>query len=514
MYDGRENFDDLAWDKSDAAEEASMKQMRKESTCCRIEAFVKEKCGRPADILSYIPGGFNIHYRMRFIVEEEEREDPSSDVMVRVPWIGAAQFPSEKVLYEAAASEFVRLNTRIPVAQVLSYGADSSIGPFLVLRRVENRGTLTQPLCVPDRDIALRPALNIELPESKLRRLWGIMAWCLVELARPAFSRIGSLLEVDGSFRVAGRPLTYNMSSMTKLANIPEAIFPARDATFATADEWYVQLAKMHLAQLIFQHNDLVSDEDDCRNKYVSRQLFLKLAKQGHLSTFGFAEDNWSAFAKAATRPRFPAPGGSNPFRLWCDDLRPANALLDSAEDDSGLAVLLDWEFTYAAPAQFVLDPPWWLLFETPEMWEPGGVGGWSKAYEAQLGTWLKAMEDQEDGAAFVDGLPPISAYMRESWETGRFWLNYAAKKSWAFDAVFWTFLDERFFGPRDPEVLKKDLWKARLHLLGQEEQEMMEPFVKRKMDESRDRILVEWDPAEARRRLAELTFDNSILST
>lgn len=498
MYKGRQNFDDVAWDTSDAAEEESEKKLRKESMCCRVEAFVTEKCGRPAEVLSIITGGLNIHYRMRF-----EEEDSSSDVMVRVPWPGAAQFPNEKVLYEAAAGEYVRVNTRIPVARVLHYGSDSSIGPFLVLCRVENRGNLTQPLCVPDRDPALTPALNTELPESKLRSVWGTMVWCLLEIARPTFSRIGSLLEVDGSFQVAGRPLTFNMSSMTQLANIPAAVFPAKDTTFATADEWYVELAKMHLAQLIFQHNDLVLDEDDCRNKYVSRQLFLGLARRGRLSTFGFAQDDWSASAKAATCPRFPAPDGSDSFRLWCDDLRPSNALLDPAEDD-WLAGMIDWEFTYAAPAQFALDPPWWLLFETPEMWKPGGVDEWSKAYEPQLEVWLKAVEDQEDGAVFLDGLP-LSAHMKESWESGRFWLNYAARKSWAFDAVFWTFLDERFFGSRDPGVSDKDLWKTRLNLLSQEQQEIMEPFLKRKMDESRDRTLVEWDPAEARRRLAEL---------
>ncbi|KAH8645405.1 hypothetical protein BX600DRAFT_478086 [Xylariales sp. PMI_506] len=263
---------------------------------------------------------------------------------------------------------------------------------------------------------------------------------------------------------------------------------------------------KTHLAQLIFQHNDLVSIEDDCRNKYVSHQLFLRLAKQGRLSTFGFVQDDWSAAAETTTRSRFLVPSGSNSFRLWCDDFRPANALLDRADDDM-LAAVIDWEFTYAAPAQFALDPPWWLLFETPEMWKPGGVAEWSKAYEPQLETWLKAMKDQEDGAVFLDGLP-LSAHMRESWETGRFWLNYAARKSWAFDAVFWTFLDERFFGPRDLEVSDKDLWKTRLHLLSPEEQQSMEPFVKRKMDESQDRVLVEWDPTEARRRLAELLFE------
>lgn len=501
MYKGRQNFDDVAWDKNDAAEEESEKKLRKESFCRRVEAFVAEKFGKPAEILSIITGGLNIHYRMRF-----EEEESSSDVIVRVPWPGAAQFPDEKVLYEAAVTEFLTVNTTIPVSRVLHYGSDSSIGPFLVLCRIENRGNVTEPLCVPDRDPSLTPALNLRLPESKLRSVWGIMARCLLELARPTFPRIGSLLETDGSFEVAGRPLTFNMSSMTQLAHIPEAIFPARDTTFATADEWYVQLATMHLAQLLFQHNDLVENEDDCRNKYVSRQLFLKLARQGHLSTFGFAEDNWSASAKTATRPRLPAPSNTDSFRLWCDDLRPSNALLDRAEDVR-LAAVIDWEFTYAAPSQFVLDPPWWLLFETPEMWKPGGVEEWSRAYEPQLGIWLKAVEDQEDGAAFLDGMP-LSAHMRESWETGRFWLNYAARKSWAFDSVFWTFLDERFFGARDLGVSDTDLWKTRLHLLSEEQQQMMEPFVKRKMDESRDRILVEWDPAEAKRRLAELLFD------
>lgn len=137
MYKGRQNFNDVAWDKSDAAEEESEKKLRKEFTCCRVEAFVKEKCGKPIEILSIITGGLNIHYRMRF------EEDSLPDVMVRVPWPAAAQFPNEKVLCEAAAAEYVRVNTRIPIAQVLSYGSDSSIGPFLILGRIENRGNLT-----------------------------------------------------------------------------------------------------------------------------------------------------------------------------------------------------------------------------------------------------------------------------------------------------------------------------------------------------------------------------------
>ncbi|KAJ9139239.1 hypothetical protein NKR19_g7560 [Coniochaeta hoffmannii] len=145
------------------------------------------------------------------------------------------------------------------------------------------------------------------------------------------------------------------MSNMRQLANIHTSVFPAENKTFATADEWYLELANMHLSQLVFQHNDIISGEDDCRNKYVARQLFRRLANQGCLSTFGSQKT-------------------AGPFRLWCDDFRPANALLDRAHDDDKLAAVIDWEFTHAAAAQFVLDPPWWLLFEIPEMWEPSGV--------------------------------------------------------------------------------------------------------------------------------------------
>ncbi len=41
------------------------------------------------------------------------------------------------------------------------------------------------------------------------------------------------------------------------------------------------------------------------------------------------------------------------------------------------------------------------------------------------------------------------STDMRESWKAGRFWLNYAARKSWAFDPICWHFLDKKFLGQR-----------------------------------------------------------------
>ena len=122
-------------------------------------------------------------------------------------------------------------------------------------------------------------------------------------------------------------------------------------------------LAKMHIAQLVFQHNDLVFTPDDCRNKYVARQVFWRLARKGRLSTFGFADDNWSAQSKIQCSTLSPAPNEPDSFRLWCDDLRAGNILLN--KDDS-IVEITDWGVSYAG------HPPWWLLLEQPERWSDG----------------------------------------------------------------------------------------------------------------------------------------------
>jgi hypothetical protein len=141
-------------------------------------------------------------------------------------------------------------------------------------------------------------------------------------------------------------------------------------------------------------------------------------------------------------------------------------------------------------------------------MWS-SGIDEWKKTYELRLKTWLSSMSKAEAGMTEPNPLPaPLSTYMRESWETGRFFLSYAARKSWAFDAMYWKFLDERFFGARESGIFKNDLWKTRIHLLSEEERAAIEPFVERKMAESKTRCIIDWDPTEARQRFSELLFD------
>ncbi|KAG4429000.1 hypothetical protein IFR05_015524, partial [Cadophora sp. M221] len=446
--------------------EEAQKALSKKSLCRRLELLVAEKFGKPATwITPMIIGGFNNLYRICV-------EDFSPDVLVRRPSVSQAQFPEEKTLREAATAKYIRQNTQIPTPRVLFYSNFSNVGPFIIIERVENKSTLSHALTTPGVDRSLDEA-------------------------------------DDGSFSVAGRPITQNMNDMLQLANIPSAIFSPEYKTFKSSDEYYLNLAQGHLVQLIFQQNDLVKSADDCRNKYVARQLFLQLAKQGRLSIFGFAEDNWSAQARTQTSKLLPAPSNSNSFRLYGDDFRPGNILIN---DTNEVVSVIDWEFTYTAPTQFVLDPPWWLLLDTPEMWD-AGIDDWVKNYELRLETWLSAMKEAEESAG-SESRPtefPLSAYMRESWETGRFWLTYEGRKSWAFDAVYWKYLDERFFRRREDRVEKNGLWKTRAHLLSEGARNAMEPFVARKIDEMKKRKLAEWDPEAARSRLKEVLLNGEV---
>ncbi|KAH7175930.1 hypothetical protein EDB81DRAFT_633248, partial [Dactylonectria macrodidyma] len=78
---------------------------------------------------------------------------------------------------------------------------------------------------------------------------------------------------------------------------------------YASANEWYSALGDMHMAQLVFQHNDAVEDKEDARDKYVARQLFRNLATEGRLA------------------PELSKLDGE--FRLFSEDLRPANVLFN-----------------------------------------------------------------------------------------------------------------------------------------------------------------------------------------
>lgn len=169
------------------------------------------------------------------------------------------------------------------------------------------------------------------------------MAQIMLELSKPAFPRIGALgRDESGAWTVNKRPLNFNMNRLAEFSNIPPYEFATH--TFANAADYFEELTKQHLHHLEFQRNDAVTDEADCQKKYVARYLFRKISR------------------------KISKEHCNGPFRLFCDDFRPDNILVDV----SRLAVtgVIDWEFTYVGPAEFTYTAPWWLLLERPEEWE------------------------------------------------------------------------------------------------------------------------------------------------
>ncbi|KAG4260842.1 phosphotransferase [Fusarium proliferatum] len=489
MY-ARQDADNLAWDQSDERWEKALKHVRASATCRKVEAFAGRAFGKPATLVTpLIIGGFNAVYPFKI-------EGLESQVLVRLPCPDQAMFPEEKTMAEVATAACIKQHTQVPIPKIFHHGIDEQIGPYMIIEDLGTRRGMSHALEAPRDDPNDVPILNPKISETQLKYLYSKMVECVLQLARPTFPRIGSLVESSpGTYEVLGRPISLNMNNMFQLYNVPSSLFPAEGTTYSTADEWYTVLAEMHMSTLVFQHNDMISSENDCRTKYIARKLFHRLAKQNRLTKFGFSDDDWSASSEQSNAT-LPSPDNSGSFRPWSDDFRPVNVLIN---DDNDVVGAIDWEFPYVGPSQFTLDPPWWLLLEVPEMWDDG-IEDWASTYEQRLETWLSAMEEVEkENSSDL----PLSAYMRESWATGRFWLNYAARKSWSFDAIYWKYLDERFFGKREQDTPVEELWKVRVELLTDAEREAMDVLVKTKVEESKVRVLVDWDAGKARQHLS-----------
>ncbi|OJZ90657.1 hypothetical protein ASPFODRAFT_29117 [Aspergillus luchuensis CBS 106.47] len=179
----------------------------------------------------------------------------------------------------------------------------------------------------------------------------------------------------------------------------------------------------MHMIHLTSPRNDAIDSAEECRTKYLARCLFRKITCEIELCN-----------------------DDAGPFRLFCDDLRPGDVLSNTRHQMNGV---VDWEFTYAAPTGFAYSPPFWLLLELLELWKQG-LDDWTARFEKVLPVFLKVVKDKEQGAidrGIMKGSDRLSGYMLRSWESGDFWLNYAARKSWAFDMIYWAKIDWRYFG-------------------------------------------------------------------
>ncbi|EHY60905.1 hypothetical protein ABEF92_005527 [Exophiala dermatitidis] len=398
------------------------------------------RAGKPIAACHWRNGSFNICYKVKY--------DDGFHAVVRFAALGRTIYRREKADNEVAVMKYLRQYTSIPVPDVLGAGTCWA-GPYIVMSFVEGESLAT---LLQDPLQTGRPVLNPRISERALKKAYREMAKLHLHLSKSEFHRIGAL-ECNGeSFTVTKRPLTYNMNELATSANLPPHVFPTQPCD--SADEYLTLLADQHFSHLQHQRNDAITDQDDCRKKYVARCLFRKIVH--NIST----------------------EHCHGPFRLYCDDFRPSNVLVDLR--DLHVTGAVDWEFTYVAPAEFAYIAPWWLLLQSPEEWE-SNLHEFVERFVPRFRLFLEALRECEDEMATEgnDGTPAdsprMSARMERSLDNGLFWVCLAARYSSMFDEIYWTFIDDMYHGPFTSI-------EDRIGLLSEEERRDLDEFVLAKM--------------------------------
>ncbi|MCJ1259931.1 hypothetical protein MMC24_007770 [Lignoscripta atroalba] len=441
-------YDDVAWEKCDEVTNEWLKRLRTPASYRAIAALIaKHHGGVGQEIFPPTRGGFNIHLKMTFL--------SGRPAMIRFPDPGRIKFPEEKIRKEVAVIRLLQEQTSIPVPFILHHGmTDESpfgLGPFIIMEYIEHACDLVDALNTPGLAIEERPILDPNIAAERLEYVYGQIAHILLQLSKLSFPRIGAPVEVSENSCSVGQ-------------------FPPRKAPEQDLRECLILLSRDRPDT---PYTSLHAEE---RRDRISRRLPPKIPIEAPLPP---------------ARKRLPIQRPEASIKSSQALLRRSSANEFLVDANFKVVAVLDWEFTYAAPAEFAFSPPFWLLLERPEYW-PGGMSGWAATYEPRLQTFLRVLEDREKVELENETLKPedaLSGRMRQSWESGGFWVNYALQRSWAFDFIYWRWIDPRVFKGKGEMSLEQ-----RLGLLTEEERMVMDAFVQRKLEHSKTRVLDEWD--------------------
>lgn len=374
-----------------------------------IADFVARRLPGPGpEVLDWLQGSFNFCLRIMY-------SDDTPDVIIRFPGPGHTTFRDEKVINEVHVLQFLKENTTIPVPRLISWGLTEEsprrLGPFIISEFVEGVD-LSEILKDPASPYKLY--LNPKIDESVLDNVFAQIADILLQLYQFDFDRIGAISRSSSAsgdtWSVASRPLTYTMNELAATTFYPEDKFPV--SYFASASQYFRYLASEHQTHL-WTHRNLCNNPAEARHKCIVRHAFSQSIDKYVTADNGL-------------------------FKLFCDDLRPQNILIDP--DNLRIKAVLDLEFTNAMPRQFASEPPWWLILVGPDSYllRDHTIEDWIKAYEPRLEQFLRVLERVEEaGGDFSHDEDSLSGLMRESWETKRFWFNYAARKPFDVEALF-----------------------------------------------------------------------------
>ncbi|KAF4448113.1 phosphotransferase enzyme family protein [Fusarium austroafricanum] len=376
-----------------------------------IASFVAHRgSGGDSKFVNWFEGSFNFCLRVTF-------QNSEPDSIIRFPGPGHTTFRDEKVTNEVNVIKFLHEQTNIPIPRLLSWGLTKDsphhFGPFIISEfgdGVHLSDILKDPAY--KRHLYLNPNIDGRLLENAFEQMSDI----LLQLHQFDFPAIGAISKDESSntWSVARRPLTYSMNELATTAFYPVEDFAT--SPFTSTSDYFRYLSRQHITHLRAQRN-LSASREEAREQYIVRHLFALLIDKYTTDDHG-------------------------PFKLFCDDLRPQNILVDPKT--MRINAVLNLEFTNTMPSQYASEPPWWLLLAGPDSYLIRGrtMEDFQAAYEPFLELFLKAMQRVES-ANGLQHHASLSRLMREGWSTKRFWFNYAARKPFDVEDIFNSFLND-----------------------------------------------------------------------
>lgn len=366
-------------------------------------------------------GSFNFGVRIHW-------DDSGPDWLIRFPIPGKAILAEEKFRNEISVMKFIRQNTSIPVPEIFGHGTaaenPTGLGPFIIMTWIEGKplkDIFENKENAEDTESVEESILDFSLDDMTLKKLYNEVAGVLVQLWSLEFDKIGSLDfdSINNAWEINRRPLTLGMNELVRHGGIPPEDLGS--GFFTSSLDYFHHLSNLRSLHLRKQKNS-IDDSRDCRQKYTCRYLLKSVIPF-------FADDV------------------NGPFKLFCDDLSPGNILFDPRSFK--ITGIIDWEFCYAAPSQFLASPPSWLLLKHPDHWvEDSGLDSFMNSYIPKFELLVHAIEVQEKSYPSIGTAnKQLSQSMRQSIDNRMIWFNLAIRNGWSLDFLYWNLLDNYIYG-------------------------------------------------------------------
>lgn len=329
------------------------------------------------EYLGFFKGSFNLSFHVGF-----GGQRPSALIRFAKPGHTNSPWRAEKVANEVRMIEYLRQHTTIPLPCIRCWGSaeesPQQLGPFIIMDFIEGTRlstSLKQPTEDDNADMILNPAID----EETLDIVYDQLADYILQISRLEFPLIGAISkDTLGTWAVTSRPLTYDMNELATGTGYPSDQFPT--APFSCASDFFHAIAQQRLLHLHTQRN-LARNEADVRKRFIARHRFKQLIPKYCIDDAG-------------------------PFKVFCDDMQPANMLIDP--DTLRITAVLDFEFTNSMPAQFTYDPPWWLLLRGPDVWlDRNGGDEFLARYVPRMEQFLRALERVEEKSSSAGNAGP-----------------------------------------------------------------------------------------------------------